>query len=181
MPSDGALLAKSHRTTLPAMSLVEIKHSTPAPIGKPTRPPRVKGKLVEACRAIVRQGQSLDEAARTAGLTTRSVRLALEKPHVIAFLKAEREVFRAYISAQNIHRAAEIRDSAGNAMARLGAIKVIEQLGDDNAGGSSTSRAPGVMIVIGAPAVSVTAHERTIEPKPLIVQGSVSHRGENEG
>jgi hypothetical protein len=126
---------------------------------------RVTGKLAIACRRIVHEGEELDEAAHAADLTTRTLRLALAKPHVIAWVKAEREVFRAYVSAQNIHHAKKMRDTSGNAMAKLGAMKLIEQIGDD-APASSAQSAPGMVIVVvnQAPGASVSA---TVEHKPM--------------
>lgn len=110
--------------------------------------PQVTGKLVIALKAIVWEGQELQQAATLAGLTTHAVRLALSRPHVIAFLKAEREVLRQYVSAQNIHHVVAMRES-GNAMAALGAMKLIEQMGTDNAGRSIGSvGSPGLTIQI---------------------------------
>lgn len=128
------------------------------PIGKPPRPPRVAGKLVIALQAIVREGQDLQQAAQAAGLTTHTLRRALEKPHVIAYLKAQKDVFRAYISGQNIHRLAEIRDASGNAMAKLGAIKLLEQVDEHDQRSSAGARSPGVVIIVGSKA------DVTIEP-----------------
>jgi hypothetical protein len=99
-------------------------------------------------KAIVWEGQELDQAAKTANLTTFQVRQALARPHVIAWVKQEREVFRAHVSAQNIHRAKQLRDESGNAMAQLGAMKFIEQIGDEPGAGSVQQRAPGMVIVV---------------------------------
>jgi hypothetical protein len=138
-----------------------------------SKPGRVTGKLQVACKAIAWEGQELDQAAKTAGLTTRALRLALERRHVIAFLKEQREVFRAYVSAQNIHHAKELRDKTGNAMAKLGAMKYIDQIADAEHGVSGRSSSPGVTIIIGQ-APSVTAQQHRIEANPLTIQGSCS-------
>lgn len=126
---------------------------------------RVTGKLAIACRRIVHEGEELDEAAHAAGLTTRTLRLALAKPHVIAWVKAEREVFRAYVSSQIIHRAKQIIDHGRNENARVAAMKFVEQIGDD-APASSAQSAPGMVIVVvnQAPGASVSA---TVEHKPM--------------
>ena len=146
-------------------------------VGAPTRTPRVQGKLKRACNLIVREGKALDEAAKAVGLTTRTLRLAFERPHVLTYLKAQKQVFREYISSQNIQRLAEIRDNSGNSMAKLGAIKLIEQVDDNHAGGSTASRMPGVLIVIGDKAIQAAAlstHQRMIDANPLISQHSGS-------
>lgn len=106
-------------------------------------------KLKVACQRIVWEGEDLDVAAKYAGLTTRTLRLALERQHVQQFIKREREVFRAHISAQNIHHARRLRDGT-NAMASLGAMRFIEQLGDEQTAGGARVSAPGIVIVVGA-------------------------------
>lgn len=137
-----------------------------------SKPGKVTGKLAVACKRIVWEGEELDAAAKAAGLTTRAVRLALERPHVIAFVKAERDVFRAHVSAQNIHRLKELRDGSANAMAKLGAIRTIESL-DSDAPAGGMARTPGITIVIGS-ASPLTAQQRSIDHNPLNNQGSVS-------
>jgi hypothetical protein len=137
----------------PAMRQVAAAPRTAAKTG------RVAGKLLVALKRIVWQGEELDQAAQAAGLTTYQVREALSKPHVIAHVKAEREVFRAHVSAQNIHRAKEMRDTSENAMAQLGAMKFIEQIGDEQHGSSAGIRSPGFVIVVNtgsAPDVPTT-------------------------
>lgn len=121
---------------------------------------QVTGKLAEAINLIITEGKEMDAAAAAVGITTRRLRLALEKPHVIRHMKAEREVFRAYISAQNIHHARELRNQAGNAMARLGAMKFIEGMTDDPQARPAAAQAPGVVVVVV---------QGNIEPKPLII------------
>lgn len=144
------------------------------PVGKPKRPPRVTPELVVACKAIVWEGQELDQAASSAGLTTRALRLALQRPHVLAFLKEEREVLLAVARAQNIHHAIEVR-RGDNAMARLGAIKVIEAQ-TDHQPGQGVAREPGLVIQIVTGGAE-RAHMRTVEAKSLIDQESGGHDG----
>src|SRR5271166_2934555 len=86
----------------------------PIPHNKPKRAARMPAKLQIALKQIIWEGSDLQAAAKAAALTTHTVRCALNRPHVIAWMKQEREVFRAYVSAQNIHRAVEIRDAADN-------------------------------------------------------------------
>lgn len=142
-----------------------------------SKPRQVTGKLAIACKAIVWEGQDLEVAAKAAGLTTRNLRLALERRHVIAFLKEQREVFRSYISAQNIHHAKDLRNKAGNAMAKLGAMKYIDNVADEPSS-ASANRMPGLVVNIISDG-SHTAHIREIEAKPLIPHDD-GHQGDTE-
>lgn len=123
------------------------------PLNRPKRAVRLPQQLQTALKAIIWDGQALDEAAAIAGLTTHTVRCALAKPHIITWMKAEREVLRAYVSAQNIHRAREIRDAADN-MPAMHAIKYIDGIGDEQQSRSNgLTASAGVTIRI----VNVTA------------------------
>lgn len=76
------------------------------------------------------------------------MRLALEKPPVLAALKREKQVLRESVSARNILRLAEIRDAADN-MPAIQAIRTLEQMGDDQPGAASgASASPGITIRI---------------------------------
>jgi hypothetical protein len=125
---------------------VEQRRRPATPLNKPKRAWKVPAKQQVALKAIIWEGQELDEAAATAGLTTHALRCALAKPQVIAWMKAEREVLRAYVSAQNIHHAREMRNKSGNAMAKLGAMRFIEGIDEQHARGSGPSASPGVTI-----------------------------------
>jgi hypothetical protein len=109
---------------------------------------RLSPKLQSAVAAIVEFGQELDEAAATAGMTTHALRVALARPHVIAAVRAAREVFHAYVRAQNIHHARQMRNTGKNEMARLGAMRLIEGDGDQQQRGSAANAPPGVTIRI---------------------------------
>jgi len=95
---------------------------------------------------MVEEGARWDEAAVKAGLTVRNMRLALERPHVVAFLRARKQVFREAASTANIKRLCEIRDAANN-MPAVQAIKLLEQIPDDNAS-SSKGLMPGFVVQI---------------------------------
>lgn len=86
---------------------------------------KVTGKLREAIDLMVENATPWDDAGRQVGLTARTMRLALQRPHVMAYLKARREVFRATICTANIRRLATIRDAANNLPA-VQAIRVLE-------------------------------------------------------
>jgi hypothetical protein len=71
-----------------------------------------------------------NEAAAIAGLHVLTIRSALQRPHVLAYYKQQREVLRARESPANIHRLCEIRDAADN-MPAVNAIRALEQIGDE--------------------------------------------------
>lgn len=115
---------------------------------RPNRIDRPTPKVRKALELMVWDGRSLHEAATEVGLTTRAMRLAIEKPAVLAALKREKQVLRESLSARNIHRLREIRDAADN-MPAIQAIRTLEGMGDDQLGAASgASASPGITIRI---------------------------------
>lgn len=111
-----------------------------------TRVNRVQGRLKAALDKMVWEGLRYDEAARELKFTVSAMRKALSRPHVLAYINAEKQVLRASVSPKNIHRLVEIRDAADN-MPAVNAIKLLEELGDDHSQrGSGASASPGVTI-----------------------------------
>jgi hypothetical protein len=126
-----------------------------------SKPHRVTGNLAIAIDLMIEHGLMWDKAGLQAGLTVRTMRLAMQRPHVVAYIKAKREVFRVHASAGNIHRLVEMRDQDENKMAVVTAIKALEQLGDDPQSQRAANSLPGLQIVIvqggsAAPIVDVT-------------------------
>ena len=77
-----------------------------------------------------------------------SIRNALQKPHVLAYYKQQREVLRSRESAANIHRLCEIRDAADN-MPAVNAIRALD--GMDEAGlmrRATDTVTPGIVLKI---------------------------------
>src|SRR5271167_2577342 len=83
------------------------------------KPRRVGGKLKAALDLMIwgdrdsdnpRPAMPYDEAARTAGLTVRSMRRALERHHAQSYLRKQRQVLRASLDARTLSRLAELRD-----------------------------------------------------------------------
>jgi hypothetical protein len=122
---------------------------------------RVTGRLAEAIELMIEEGKPWDDAARTVGMSARSMRKALDKPHVIAFLRARKQVFRALASAGNISALVDVRQNSGNAMARVQAVRALEQLEEQAGTAPHPQRAPGVVIVI-----------ESVEHAATIVEGS---------
>ena len=91
---------------------------------------RVTGKLRIAIEAMIWEGLPRSEAATKAGLADSSLRFALRKPHVLAHHNAELAALRTSLRARNVHRLNDIGDKSGNDMAKVSAIKTLEQLAD---------------------------------------------------
>jgi hypothetical protein len=112
---------------------------------------RLSNKLKSALDDMVWNGAPFDEAARAADYSIQSMRKALNRRHVLRYLREQKMVFRESVSSANIHRAREIRDQTENQMAAIKAIQVIEQLGDVEAargGFSGEPVRPGLVIQI---------------------------------
>jgi hypothetical protein len=124
-----------------------------------TPPPRISRRLKQAIDAIVHDAKSWNEAAHETGLTMRTMRLAFERPHVMAYYKAQCQVLRVSHSARNIHRLAEIRD-ADNNMPAVNAIKALELIGDEQTNNKQTT-SPGVTIRIVNVSATPQQHEQT--------------------
>ena len=132
-----------------------------APIDKPKRL-EVRGKLRHALDAMIWEGLTSDEAATQFDFRVRSLRDALSRPHVLAYIRTEREVLRASVMPKNIHRLREIRDAADN-MPAVNAIKLLEELGDDHSQRQSgISASPGVTIRVV-----------TVVQQPVSVEGPI--------
>jgi hypothetical protein len=124
----------------------------PAPAATRSLPRRVTGRLKTALDLTIwggDDGMPLEwyEAARQVGLRTRTMRLAIQKAHVRAYIADQRRALLAGISAKNISRAAVLRDQDENRMAALGALKFLE---DGGSAGRSAGpvRTPGICIQI---------------------------------
>jgi len=112
-----------------------------------TQPGKVTGKLRTACDAMVFEGRPYDEAARSVDMTVAAMRKALAKPHVQAYLRVQREVLRTSLCGGNILALAYVRDQTDNQMARVQAVKALEQIGEEQARTASPST-PGLVVVI---------------------------------
>jgi len=95
---------------------------------KPDRKKPLSNQLKAALDSMVEEGLMWDQAAVKAGMHVRSMRLALKRPHVIAYLKQARQVFLASVGAGNIRRLAELRNQDENRNAAVAAARTIEGL-----------------------------------------------------
>jgi len=128
-----------------------------------------------ALRAMVR-GADGDEAmsplnmiaaAKLAGIPGHRLREYLTKPTARAFLMGERKAFLSEICGGNEASLKDIRDKSGNAMARVCAIKALEELNADERNRSAAaSMRPGLTIRI-VPAIPPRPAALTIDAKAL--------------
>lgn len=140
-----------------------------APLTQPTRqqlaaegrtaPGKVTGKLKRAIDLMVWEGLKRAEAAASAGLTDQALYAAFRRPYVKAHYASMLEVLRTSAKARNIHALEEVRDQTDNAMARVNAVKALEQLEDVQHGNSGSMRSAGIVIVVGSQPVQVQAIE----------------------
>jgi hypothetical protein len=92
------------------------------------------------------------EAAKAVGLTPYVLRRYFDRPQAIAFLRAERRVFRELLSSTNEYALGMIRDASPNHMARCAAIRQLEMLATDEASQvGNVPSTPGVIIRLLVP------------------------------
>ena len=114
-----------------------------------SKPRRFTGKLKVALDAIVHEAAEMDVAAAAAGLTTRAIRKAIGKPWVIAYMREQRALLLTELTAGNPHHLRTLRGSSPNQLARLGAVREIENIADGRRGGSNNVINVGVHVQAG--------------------------------
>lgn len=125
-------------------------------------------KVRQAIEHMLWQSLEIDEAAKAVGITTRRLRTALEKPIVLAHLKAQRKVLCATELPANIRRLKAIRDAAEN-MPAVHAIRDLEQIAADETirSDARVQERPGMVIVIVPAPQAVTPHQQIIDARPI--------------
>jgi hypothetical protein len=132
---------------------------------------RVTGRLRHALDAMIWENLTDNEAAVKFKISVQAIRLALKRPHVLAYLKQQRQVLHAREFARNSHALIEVRDQKANQMARVAAVRALEQ-SDAQAMPFIGKPAPGFVIVVNTqgaapptpPAPMVRIIEHTAEP-----------------
>ncbi len=119
--------------------------TTPETDTAKSRPMRVTGKLKAVCDSMVWDGLRWDKAALKMNFRTRSMRLAMQRPHVLRYIAAQRRVLLAQSSGQNLHRLGELRDQDSNPAAAVQAARALEALAIEARGG------PGGGALAGGP------------------------------
>jgi hypothetical protein len=164
----------------------ELTTQQRAAIGKTTRN-GVSGRLKAALDDMTWNGTPWEEAAVKSNLTVRAMRLALKRPAVLKYLRAERGVLLASASGQNLHALAKLRDQEENRAAAVQAARALEGLATEQFGpvaqrGTGGARAgylidlsddgpsPGVVIVISQPAAAPQPIGPMIEITPELIK-----------
>jgi hypothetical protein len=140
----------------------ELTTQQRAAIGKTTRN-GVSGKLKHALDLMTWEGLPWDQAAVKAGLSTRSMRLALKRPHVLKYLRAERGVLMAQASASTFHRLNELMRQDENRGAAVAAARTIEGMTNEAIGG------PRTIGISGGPRAGYLIDLSSDEPSPGVV------------
>jgi hypothetical protein len=142
----------------------------------PKRETRVPKHVKTAILAMIEDGCDFIAAARLVGLKPDSMRRWLGRAETLSYLREQRKRFRASVCAGNEYALAEIRDTAENSVARVNAVKVLEQI-DENADPrhASNTIVPGVTLRIvnvvapsaQRPTIDVTPRAAAPEPQPI--------------
>lgn len=113
---------------------------------------------------MVWHGKPYNKVAAEVGLTTRAMRLALGKPHVLAAMKRELQVLRSSEGPRNFHTLLQVRDQKKNQMARVQAVSKLEQLADEQHAGANKQSLPGLVVQI-----NVGSDTRLTQPTATII------------
>ena len=136
----------------------------------PDRIDRLTPQLRQACDDMVWHGLDYAQAATKANLHVRSMRLALDRPHVLKYLREQRQVLLGAEGTRTIHRLAVIRDAADN-MPAVNAAKLLLDLESEANGGNKQGQqaiTPGITIQINTIAPrAAQANER----QPVTIEG----------
>jgi hypothetical protein len=145
-----------------------------SPLAASRREPARAVRLPEAVKRVILSmiegGIDFISAAKQHGVQPQTMRRWLGRAECISYLRKRRAQFRATICAQNEAVLAQIRDTSdGNQMARVAAIKTLEQLEDTATSKPSNAPTPGVTIKIIHQAPQPAPIDVTPPPAPRII------------
>lgn len=129
---------------------------------------RITPRVRAAIEAMVWQGLQRKAAAEHAGLAEHSLYQALRRPPVRSLYLSELEVLRTSERARNIHTLAEVRDQTSNQMARVQAVKALEQIDDDPVRQGVNRSSPGFVIQV----ITVSGNGATRPPGPQVIDNA---------
>jgi hypothetical protein len=135
-----------------------------------SRPRAVSGKLAEACRLMVEEGLTYQEAAAQAGLQTRSMYVAMQRTHVLRHLRRLREAFVERVCIDNPRHLVELRGQRANMGAAVKAVAQLETMRDAPlmAGASSqVPTMPGLVIVVNNAPSRLTQPDASEQPAAI--------------
>jgi hypothetical protein len=137
-------VALTHDWLNPADMSMEMTTSPPKP---PIRQ-RLSAKLQQALDAMVWEGLSFAEAARSANMNAASMRKALERNHVQAYLRQQRQVFRASLVDEATFRMRALSRQDENKAAAFSATSKLMSESDQEHSSSNQRHAPGLVVQI---------------------------------
>lgn len=126
----------------------EMVASKPNSASKPAKPLKLTPAVARAIDIMVWQGKRFNEAAQEVGLTSRAMRLALQKPHVLAHMKREMQVLRESERPRSICRLTELRDQDDNKMVAFNAAKELAGSSADEQSSAQRQAMPGLVVVV---------------------------------
>lgn len=144
---------------------------TDQPARKPPveqRKHRITAKVRTAVDLMVWQGLKRDAAAEQAGLKDNSLYVAMAKPDVRSYYLGQLDVLRTSERARNIHTLAEVRDQTSNQMARVQAVKALEQIDDDPVRQGVNRSSPGFVIQV----ITVSGNGATRPSGPQVIDNA---------
>ena len=89
------------------------------------RKPQIRPALANAIDQMVRHGLTISQAAENAGMQYESLRVALQKPHVISYLTRAKRERLGLESLRSWHVVSELRDGSPSDKVRLDAAKTV--------------------------------------------------------
>ena len=114
------------------MGSITAPFAASGPRSSTERPRQIPPAVKAAASKMIYEGCDLVVAARASGLRPDTMRRWLHRPELVGFLRRERAAYRRAICSGNEHALKSIRDEvAGNAVAKVNAIKCLEALDEE--------------------------------------------------
>lgn len=132
-----------HRQNEPDMSLQTTDSDR-----KPPARQRLSAKLTAALDAMVWDGLTFANAARTVNMNAFAMRKALERSHVQAYLRQQRQVFRESLSTRGLTRLVELSEQNDNLTAAVSATRTLMSESDQEHSAGAQRHAPGLVVQI---------------------------------
>lgn len=140
---------------------------------KPPARQRLSAKLTAALDAMVWDGMSFVQAARVANMNAAAMRNALERNHVQAYLRQQRQVFRECLSTRGLTRLVELSEQNDNLTAAVSATRTLLNEADQEHSSGTQRHAPGLVVqIINTPSVShVLPNDRAVVIESSDIKG----------
>jgi hypothetical protein len=147
---------------------IGVPFAASGPRSPTERPRRIPQAVQAAVLLMIHEGTDFVAAAQANGLRPDTMRRWLHRPELVSFLRKERAAYRQAICSGNEHALAAIRDEvAGNAMAKVNAIRTLEALGEGAALRSSEAPSPGIVLRLVTVVQDAKAVGQAIEAKAI--------------